>query len=47
MPLQCAALVAPRSTQSAAACQGGHFAALEQPQLLFDDIIAFADKVKL
>lgn len=27
--------------------QGGHFAAWEQPQLLYDDIIAFVDKLNL
>lgn len=27
--------------------KGGHFAALEQPQLLFDDLVAFVDKLKL
>lgn len=27
--------------------QGGHFAAWEQPQLLYDDVMAFVDKLKL
>lgn len=27
--------------------QGGHFAVLEQPQLLYDDLMAFVDKLKL
>jgi hypothetical protein len=31
---------------AAAGFQGGHFAALEQPQLLFDDLMAFVDKIK-
>jgi hypothetical protein len=40
-----AAKGAPAAAESAFA-QGGHFAALEQPQLLFDDLMAFVDKVK-
>jgi hypothetical protein len=30
-----------------AVLQGGHFAAWEQPQLLYEDVMAFVSKIKL